>query len=454
MKKFHLGMQFQLLVVSSVCLLMVNLVLGSVLMKFSKDAMKSQLQARMLDMANIAASTIDGDMYDKITDSNAHSKEYQHVYGVLSTFLKHSTLSYVYGLRQVDSDSFVFTIDPALSNAADFGESAKTTDALRKASRGVPSVCDEPYEDSYGKFYTAYSPILNSEGDVVGFVAVDCDAQWYDNEIMKIEYTILYSCIISLVIGASIVLLFMHQLRKKFKELNSEMRDLAVDVDSFTKKVTGSVAGINMKADNDDGTDRMIALEQKSYDEIHELGKQIRNMRHDLQEYIDGVYSLAFRDPLTGVKSKQAYVEYEKMMNRMIEQETVRDFAIVAFDVNGLKRTNDVYGHSAGDELLKSACSLICETYSHSPVFRIGGDEFVAILNGKDYGIREELFRKFGDIIVNNIKEGKVVVAHGMSEYLCGEDNVIQDVFDRADELMYERKKKLKAMESNGKDKN
>ena len=147
-------------------------------------------------------------------------------------------------------------------------------------------------------------------------------------------------------------------------------------------------------------------------------------------------------------------MEYEKMMNRMIEQETVRDFAIVAFDVNGLKRTNDVYGHSAGDELLKSACSLICETYSHSPVFRIGGDEFVAILNGKDYGIREELFRKFGDIIVNNIKEGKVVVAHGMSEYLCGEDNVIQDVFDRADELMYERKKKLKAMESNGKDKN
>lgn len=42
-------------------------------------------------------------------------------------------------------------------------------------------------------------------------------------------------------------------------------------------------------------------------------------------------------------------------------------------------------GHQAGDEYIIGACRIICNKFKHSPVFRIGGDEFVAISEGEDY---------------------------------------------------------------------
>ena len=91
----------------------------------------------------------------------------------------------------------------------------------------------------------------------------------------------------------------------------------------------------------------------------------------------------ANRDPLTGVKSKHAYVEAEAQYNAAIAQGAQKPFAIAFCDVNGLKTVNDTLGHAAGDELIRSAAMEICNVFDHSPVYRYGGDEFVAILGGK-----------------------------------------------------------------------
>jgi GGDEF domain-containing protein len=53
------------------------------------------------------------------------------------------------------------------------------------------------------------------------------------------------------------------------------------------------------------------------------------------------------------------------------------------FDLNDLKHINDRYGHERGDEYIVNCCRLICQVFKHSPVFRIGGDEFVALLRGE-----------------------------------------------------------------------
>jgi len=56
------------------------------------------------------------------------------------------------------------------------------------------------------------------------------------------------------------------------------------------------------------------------------------------------------------------------------------EFGVIGCDVNGLKKINDTLGHKAGDEYICAACKMLCEYFKHSPVFRIGGDEFVVIL--------------------------------------------------------------------------
>ena len=155
---------------------------------------------------------------------------------------------------------------------------------------------------------------------------------------------------------------------------------------------------------------------------------------------------LANTDPLTGVKSKHAFQLKENDLNASIADEREDDFAIVVCDVNGLKKINDTLGHKAGDEYIREACKMVCDIFQHSPVFRVGGDEFVVILQGRDYSIRRELMIAMHESSVDHISSGGAVVSAGCSEYRPGEDAGAHVVFERADALMYEEKQRLKGL--------
>ena len=148
-------------------------------------------------------------------------------------------------------------------------------------------------------------------------------------------------------------------------------------------------------------------------------------------------------DAMTGVKSKYSYVNYEEKLNSEIKEDGLKEFAVVVCDVNGLKYINDNFGHIAGDEYIKNACKLICILFKHSPVFRIGGDEFVIILKGEDYQnrktIMDELFRQSCE----NIGTNEAVIAAGFSDFDYKNDENVFDVFKRADLNMYEQKEHL-----------
>ncbi|OON86694.1 hypothetical protein BXO88_06795 [Oribacterium sp. C9] len=149
------------------------------------------------------------------------------------------------------------------------------------------------------------------------------------------------------------------------------------------------------------------------------------------------------KDALTGVKSKHAYIDVEDEMNRHIEDNTVNDFAVAVFDINGLKYINDTYGHKKGDEYIKKGCKEICDIFSHCPVFRVGGDEFAVIAQGKSYDDMEQLMKQMEQKNEENLRTGDVIVAAGFARF-DGDKNVAA-VFDRADSRMYENKKYLKS---------
>ncbi len=102
-------------------------------------------------------------------------------------------------------------------------------------------------------------------------------------------------------------------------------------------------------------------------------------------------------------------------------------------------------GHAAGDQLIKNASAMICDIFSHGSVYRTGGDEFVVILQDKGYDSRDEVITTFNRQVEANIRTNEVVVSIGYST-LMPEDEQVHDIFERADHMMYERKKELKSM--------
>ena len=182
-------------------------------------------------------------------------------------------------------------------------------------------------------------------------------------------------------------------------------------------------------------------------DRRRELEEHIRREKEQKIELGSARY-MAYTDQLTGVKNTHAYVEAEKKVDDRISAGELKEFGVIFFDLNGLKMTNDTKGHEAGDQLIQDACRLICRKFKHSPIYRIGGDEFVAMLEGEDYQQRKSLLAEFDTQMEENQKQGGVVVATGLSVYRPGKDHSYRRIFERADQRMYDRKGTLKAMEA------
>ena len=157
---------------------------------------------------------------------------------------------------------------------------------------------------------------------------------------------------------------------------------------------------------------------------------------------------LARRDELTGTKNKTAYKELEASVQSNIDSDIdYLPFALIVCDANDLKKINDTQGHVAGDEYIKESAKTLCDIFVHSPVFRVGGDEFVVFMRSSDYTSRFELMEKLRAQVLENQRTGKgPVLASRLAEYNPNSDSRVSEVFDRADREMYEDKQRLKEL--------
>ncbi len=159
------------------------------------------------------------------------------------------------------------------------------------------------------------------------------------------------------------------------------------------------------------------------------------------EKAIGNAMQLANLDALTGLKNKTAYVQKERELNLVIAAQPQMELAVVVCDVNGLKIINDTKGHIVGDAYIQEAAKLICTIFAHSPVYRIGGDEFVVLLEGRDYQNRDALMQELNDTVQENQAQQLVTVASGISILNPETDSCVQDVFARADHEMYSQKR-------------
>lgn len=140
-------------------------------------------------------------------------------------------------------------------------------------------------------------------------------------------------------------------------------------------------------------------------------------------------YKLAHYDELTRLKNRLAF-------NTTIESMNGDGVVGIAFgDVNGLKYTNDHYGHVAGDKLLCDFADMLTVCYGHENVYRISGDEYVVIVQG----ISDEQFRQKKEVILERRKEHEFPIAS--IGFVHGSVSEIRRLLDMAEKEMYADKK-------------
>ena len=174
-----------------------------------------------------------------------------------------------------------------------------------------------------------------------------------------------------------------------------------------------------------------------------ELERSIEREKRQREDLISA-QKLAHTDAMTGVRNKLAFSELQARKDQRIAEGKESEFAIAVFDLNDLKAINDRLGHEVGDQHIINACRLICDSFKHSPVFRIGGDEFAVFLENTDFWVRERIMQQFASRMEENAANGGVVVAAGISDFIKEKDTSCIEVFERADQQMYLRKRELK----------
>ena len=220
----------------------------------------------------------------------------------------------------------------------------------------------------------------------------------------------------------------------------------AILVTRFAQRITKPLTDLTNAAKQIDEGNYDITLDYNKDDEIGVLTNTFKQLISHTRDHITTLNKQVYVDALTSVRNKAGYSQYiAKLQDQMDHSKESLEFAFGVFDCNDLKHINDTYGHDKGDIYLKAASRLICRIFQHSPVFRIGGDEFAVILENEDLENRNRLMEQFSrarERICEDVENEweKVNVAMGLAVYDPLIDTSVIDVARRADQAMYEDK--------------
>ena len=177
---------------------------------------------------------------------------------------------------------------------------------------------------------------------------------------------------------------------------------------------------------------------------INRMATFIKVTTTELEEANRKLSEMAVVDGLTGVGNKTAYLQKIHSLDDEIRRGTA-SFTVFVFDLNGLKEINDKYGHESGDMAITDAAEALKEVFGKENLYRIGGDEFIAVFNEMK---KPDTERRLADLeqamksqnLTGRLYKGSLAIAKGVAAFCPGEDKEYRDVFRRADQSMYEEK--------------
>ena len=436
-----------------------NLIGVTLLVAFSITAISYMIykESQIIDCKRIAdgiaamvASEINPRNVEEFLERGHHVEGYNEIEGRLRKIrVSNSDIKYLYVYKIMeDGCHVVFDLETPDTPAGEPDEVLPFEEAFYPylpdlfAGRPIPPIISD---DTYGYLLTVYKPIYNSVGDCVCYAGVD-----FSLESITDYGRVFISKVIALFLGAVI---FIFVLGLAFVENNIilPIKTMAYCANNF------AYDSEEARARN---IERIKSLEIKTNDEIENLYSAFIKTTSDSMSNFENLKrskiqlavmdELAHTDSLTGIKNKTAYAEVTTRLDAAIAA-GVAEFAIIMIDVNYLKKVNDTYGHERGNEYLINACMLACSVFGEGNVYRVGGDEFVVILDGENLAHCEEMVSRLRGMIekfrADKTLEAweKVSAAVGVAYYRAGVDKTADEVFKRADSDMYQNKLAMKA---------
>lgn len=307
-------------------------------------------------------------------------------------------------------------------------------------------------ETAWSTDYTGALALRDESGEAYAVLAVDVDVTAMQRELWA---DALNNTIVIAFLGLLYTVAFLLWTRKNITEPVQQLEKGVVDfagrshgqrdvealafhapvITTSNEVASLSRAITQMTEDMRDYVSEIITAEQHS---------------HDMERLADAMSELATVDPLTGLGNLTACMREEETINRAIAETPDQvAFGLAMIDLNFLKYINDNFGHEKGDEALRSLGMVAAKVFEHSPVFRIGGDEFIVILRGQDYQNAEMLKNRFLSLMSWELSDEPwktISAAIGVSRFDPRTDRCMDDVLKRADLSMYEVKKEMRAM--------
>ena len=439
-------------------LLITNIIMAMILSMLAKKNLREQIEQRMLDISNTAAYMLNGDELEQLKKEDEGTEPYNKALDTLRAFQDNIELDYIYGIRQEADGSFTFTIDPAEEAPGEFGAPIVTTEALLNAAHGTADVDKKAYSDEWGTFYSAYSPVFNSEGKVAGIVGVDFNAEWYDGKLSNNRVVSIIITMCALTVGIVLSFIIMSQNRKRFTAMLKEVDQL----DKATHRINSTLMNTCIKKldflpDSESEVIKTLANGEKGgetlRDDYDEVTTNLRAVCKKLDKYVNYVDANMYKDELTNTYNKAAYKNTIKALDDKIKTEEI-SFSVAFFDLNGLESINAHYGFEAGDVLMFHSARILKNVFGKENVFRVAGDEFIAIMEEKNHIQMSLLFEQFDEELntFNNSKKSEHIlgIAKGSSSYTPDEHENYRHVFIEArknmkkdKELYYQRKNSL-----------
>ncbi|NLV35901.1 MAG: diguanylate cyclase [Clostridiaceae bacterium] len=224
---------------------------------------------------------------------------------------------------------------------------------------------------------------------------------------------------------------------RTFKEDSDEISSL-----HYTNAVSEEAAASDQKLRNDairldDKWFRISAFSPKQ-DYLCIIFSDITMMK----EAEDTIRRQSYSDVMTGFYSRPYFEETMVEMNSMLD--LVAPLSIIAIDIDGLKITNDTFGHDAGDNLLKKAAAILTEVFDqNTSISRIGGDEFCIILPNTKFSEAQEKAEQIVKATeAFNSRKPMVPISMSVGVASSGDDSNedIYSIYRRADDEMYRYK--------------
>ena len=261
------------------------------------------------------------------------------------------------------------------------------------------------------------------------------------NSIEEVDQSIRYAFLAFIGIVILIVIVLAFAANKIASTITYPMELLGHDMEVIANGNLDYRASVYRNDEIGDITVRMNEMVDRLNTTIEELSST--------QKQAKALSKLATQDSLTGIRNKTAYDEHILALEQEVEKGQ-REVGLAMIDLNNLKAINDAYGHDKGDNAIVSLCKIVCDTFVHSPVFRVGGDEFVVILKDSDYHNIENLVAQFKaeiDRVSQNEQIDpwkRVSAAIGYALYDESVDSDLSGLLARADQNMYEHKRAMK----------